>query len=73
MFTTQVITLRNDARSRVRLRSEAGAATAEYGVTILVGVAFALSVLAIITDGALNATVTGLLDSVLSKASAMAK
>lgn len=62
-----------EAQSRLARRSELGAATAEYGVTILVGVAFALAVLALFTQGTMNATITGLLNVILSKASAMVK
>ena len=56
---------------RMRSVSEFGAATAEYGVTILVAVALALAVFSLVTGGAFNGVITALLKGVLSKATAL--
>lgn len=73
MSISMPVQVADEVRTRLGKLDEIGAATAEYGVTILVGIAFALAVLTLFTDGAMNATITSLLNVMLNKASAMVK
>lgn len=51
---------------RSRSLQEHGQATAEYAVVILVGIAFAMAVFLLITGGALNGALGGMLKNVLA-------
>jgi len=51
-----------------RRRGDAGQATAEYGVVILVGVAFAMALFMLVSGGAFNDVLSGLLKAVLTYA-----
>ena len=57
----------------VARRDQRGQSTAEYGVVILVAIALGTAVLMLFTGGALDDSLKGLLQKVLSTATAMVK
>jgi len=54
--------------NRLWVNDERGSQTVEYGVTILVAVALALSVFGLVTGGLFDSVITNLIKGVLGKA-----